>query len=159
MDRQTTKNMRESTNKERAIVQLVTDELKSDSISHVIESFSASESLKHIGFESEKIFAQNYAEVISRSKARQLIRTLVAQEIANTILPLIPKNRQRKTIRELGFFTLSECARKMGCSKQNLHQRQILDEKIFFDRKWWYKPALMSDVGECIYTECYRSNS
>lgn len=140
MNRQKTKNMRESTNKERAIVQLVTDELKGDFISDVRESFSASESLKHIGFESEKIFAQNYADVISRSKARQLIRTLVAQEIANTILPLIQKNKRREAIKELGFFTLSECARQMGCSKQNLHKRQILDEKIFFDRKWWYKP-------------------
>ena len=143
MNRQTTKNMRESTNKERAIVQLVTDELKGDFISDVRESFSASESLKYIGFESEKIFSLNYAEQISRSKAREMMRVLVAQEIANTTIPLIPAKYQRDAIRNMGFLTMSECAREMGCSKQWLHKSKILEEKIFFDRKWWYKPIPM----------------
>jgi len=130
--------------KDKAELIIIEEVIKDDFLSDVIESFSFSESLKRIGFESEKIFARNYADMITRSKARQLIRTLVAQEIANTILNRIPKNKQRETINDLGYFTLSECARQMGCSKQNLHKRQILEEKIFFDRKWWFKPMNIS---------------
>ena len=98
--------MKETTLKEKAIVRLISDELESDSISHVRESFSARESIKYIAFESEKIFAANYADVVSRSKAREMMRTLVAQEIANNILNRVPKNKQRETINDMGYYTL-----------------------------------------------------
>lgn len=101
--------------------------------------------LKRIGWEAEKIFSQQYAEQISRSKARQDIRVLVAQSIVDELIVFIPKNKQKEFVHSLGFYTISECARLMGCSKQYVHRIQdVFQEKIFYAGKWWLKPIPLS---------------
>lgn len=114
---------------------------ESDSLSDVRESLSASEAMKRIGWQAEKIFAQNYAEVVSRSKAREMIRTMVAQSMADMLVSKMQKNKQVGVIKELGYMTLTDCSKIMGVSKQYLFKiKDRIDEKIFFNGKWWYKP-------------------
>lgn len=110
-------------------------------LSGVRASFSGNETLKRIGWEAEKIFASNHAELISRSKARQDCRVLVAQSIVDELMMFVPKSRQKELIRNLGFYTEAECARLMGCSRQYVNKIQdVMQEKIFYAGKWWLKP-------------------
>lgn len=115
--------------------------IQDDSLSGVISSYSSGEMLKRIGWEAEKIFA-SYPNQNSRSKTRQDCRAMVAQAIVDDLIEWIPKKKRKDFIRHLGFYTESECARHMGCSRQYVNKisRALMSEKIFYAGRWWLRP-------------------
>ena len=116
------------------------------SLAGVRACFSGNETIKRIGWEAEKIFNSNHAGVISRSKARQDFRVLVAQAIVDELISYVPKSRQKELIHNLGFYTEAECARLMCCSRQYVNKiHNVMQEKIFFAGKWWLKPIPLSE--------------
>lgn len=63
------------------------------------------------------------------------------QEIIDLAMPYIPKGKQSQFIRDLGYYANNEVARLVGCSKQYVSKiAQDLEEKIFFNGRWWFKP-------------------
>lgn len=96
--------------------------------------------LKRLAFDIEYEVNKKFSNDISSSFLRKEVRNLVSQFVVDEIFPHLPLTKQKMLLKEMGFTSMAECAKKLGFSRQWVHKnKNLLQEKIYYNGKYLFK--------------------